>query len=153
MGPIGENGSQIWVPLETRGKDKLGAIAPISGPRRGSEGPFRIRGRQHRCDGRRREDRGAFVDKTEFCRAGNKHHAASVPPDMLRRAAMALRECPSGDIFRLARVALEAAIRSESDLDRAASSRPGRDVRYAPTNRRSQRRRLGPFCAKKRSRR
>jgi hypothetical protein len=35
---------------------------------------------------------------------------------MLRRAAMALRECGSSDIFRLARVALEAAIRSEADL-------------------------------------
>jgi hypothetical protein len=35
---------------------------------------------------------------------------------MLRRAAMALRECGSSDIFRLARVSLEAAIRSESDL-------------------------------------
>ena len=29
---------------------------------------------------------------------------------------MALRECSSNDIFRLARVALEAAIRSEADL-------------------------------------
>jgi hypothetical protein len=38
------------------------------------------------------------------------------PQDMLRRAAMALRECSSNDIFRLARVALEAAIRTESDL-------------------------------------
>jgi hypothetical protein len=36
--------------------------------------------------------------------------------DMIRRAAMALRECGSPDIFRLARVALEAAIRSEADL-------------------------------------
>jgi hypothetical protein len=35
---------------------------------------------------------------------------------MLRRAAIALREYGSNDIFRLARVALEAAIRSESDL-------------------------------------
>ncbi|MGB6400465.1 MAG: hypothetical protein WBF73_32990, partial [Bradyrhizobium sp.] len=38
------------------------------------------------------------------------------PQDMLRRAAMALRECGSSDIFRLARVALEAAIRNEADL-------------------------------------
>jgi hypothetical protein len=38
------------------------------------------------------------------------------PQDMLRRAAMALRGCSSSDIFRLARVALEAAIRSEADL-------------------------------------
>jgi hypothetical protein len=36
--------------------------------------------------------------------------------DMIRRAALALRECSSYDIFRLARVALEAAIRSEKDL-------------------------------------
>jgi hypothetical protein len=35
---------------------------------------------------------------------------------MLRRAAMALHECGSSDIFRLARVALEAAIRCEADL-------------------------------------
>jgi hypothetical protein len=35
---------------------------------------------------------------------------------MLRRAATAFRECSSNDIFRLARVALEAAIRSEADL-------------------------------------
>jgi hypothetical protein len=36
--------------------------------------------------------------------------------DAIRRGAMALRECGSSDIFRLARVALEAAIRSEADL-------------------------------------
>jgi hypothetical protein len=35
---------------------------------------------------------------------------------MLRRAAMALHECGSSDIFRLARTALEAAIRCEADL-------------------------------------
>jgi hypothetical protein len=38
------------------------------------------------------------------------------PGDAIRRAAMALRECGSPDIFRLARVALEAAVRSESDI-------------------------------------
>jgi hypothetical protein len=35
---------------------------------------------------------------------------------MLRRAAMALRECRSNDIFVLARSALENAIRNEADL-------------------------------------
>ena len=35
---------------------------------------------------------------------------------MLRRAAMALRECSSNDIFMLAHVALEAAIQCETDL-------------------------------------
>ena len=54
--------------------------------------------------------------KPSFAEFGSKHHAASVPRDMLRRAAVALRECTSNDIFRLARVALEAAIRSEADL-------------------------------------
>jgi hypothetical protein len=36
--------------------------------------------------------------------------------DIIRRAAMALRECRSGDIFTAARATLEAAIRSENDL-------------------------------------
>jgi hypothetical protein len=64
----------------------------------------------------------AFVDETKRQRAGMKgaqrHGGKPIywPQDMLRRAAMALRECGSSDIFRLARVALEAAIRSESDL-------------------------------------
>ena len=35
---------------------------------------------------------------------------------MLRRAATALRECRSGDIFTAARPTLEAAVRSESDI-------------------------------------
>jgi hypothetical protein len=34
----------------------------------------------------------------------------------MRRAAMALRECGSSDIFTAARAVLEAAIRSENDL-------------------------------------
>jgi hypothetical protein len=34
----------------------------------------------------------------------------------MRRAAMALRECGSSDIFTAARALLEAAIRSENDL-------------------------------------
>jgi hypothetical protein len=38
------------------------------------------------------------------------------PQDAIRRAAVALRECSSSDIFGLARTALEAAIRSENDL-------------------------------------
>ena len=112
-------------------------------------------GRQ--CDGRRREDRAAFVDETKHQRAGldeaqrrRLNHPNTIwarwrraskaeigaptrqyvrgaklhkngkpvywPQDMLRRAATALRECGSSDIFRLARVALEAEIRSESDL-------------------------------------
>jgi hypothetical protein len=54
--------------------------------------------------------------KPSFAEFGSKHHAASVPPDMLRRAAVALRECGSNDIFRLARTALEAAIRCEADI-------------------------------------
>ena len=64
----------------------------------------------------------AFVDETKRQRAGMKgaqrHGGKPIywPQDMLRRAAMALRECGSSDIFRLARVALEAAIRSEADL-------------------------------------
>ena len=110
-----------------------------------------------RRDGRRREDRAAFVDETKRQRAGldeaqrrRLNHPNAIwarwrraskaeigaptrqyvggaklhkngrpvywPQDMLRRAAMALRECGSSDIFRLARVALEAAIRSEGDL-------------------------------------
>jgi hypothetical protein len=36
--------------------------------------------------------------------------------DAIRRAATALRECRSNDTFTLARIALEAALRSESDL-------------------------------------
>jgi hypothetical protein len=55
------------------------------------------------------------------CVKGEKSsHRPSKPvyfgQDMIGRAAMALRECGSPDIFRLARVALEAAIRSEADL-------------------------------------
>jgi hypothetical protein len=38
------------------------------------------------------------------------------PQDAIRRAATALRECRSNDIFTLARIALEAALRCESDL-------------------------------------
>jgi hypothetical protein len=38
------------------------------------------------------------------------------PQDAIRRAATALRECPSNDTFTLARIALEAALRCESDL-------------------------------------
>jgi hypothetical protein len=38
------------------------------------------------------------------------------PQDAIRRAATALRECRSNDTFTLARIALEAALRSESDL-------------------------------------
>jgi hypothetical protein len=40
----------------------------------------------------------------------------SLPQDVMRRAAMALRECGSSDIFTAARAVLEAAIRSENDL-------------------------------------
>lgn len=36
--------------------------------------------------------------------------------DAIRRAADAMRECRSNDLFRLARVAVEAAIRNEGDL-------------------------------------
>jgi hypothetical protein len=43
---------------------------------------------------------------------------------MLRRAAMALRECGSPDIFRAARVCLEAAIRSEFDLLALLETKP-----------------------------
>jgi hypothetical protein len=65
----------------------------------------------------------------------------------MRRAAMALRECGSSDIFTATRAVLEAAIRSESDLiellspDTAATSalprrtdvvRPGRLVSFVP---------------------
>jgi hypothetical protein len=38
------------------------------------------------------------------------------PQHVMRRAAMALKECGSGDIFIAARAVLEAAVRSENDL-------------------------------------
>jgi len=56
----------------------------------------------------------------QYVRSAKSSHRPGKPvyfgQDMIRRAAMALRECGSPDIFRLARVALEAAIRSEADL-------------------------------------
>jgi hypothetical protein len=56
----------------------------------------------------------------QYVRGAKSSHRPGKPvyfgQDAIRRAAVALRECSSNDIFRLARVALEAAIRSEADL-------------------------------------
>jgi hypothetical protein len=63
-------------------------------------------------------------------RHGKPVHGKPVhwPQDVVRRAAMALRECGSSDIFTAARAVLDAAVRSENDLiellspERAATS-------------------------------
>jgi hypothetical protein len=53
--------------------------------------------------------------------------------DMLRRAAMAIAECGSPDIFRLARVCLEAAIRSENDIAALLETKPTPRPAEAPS--------------------
>jgi hypothetical protein len=70
--------------------------------------------RRHKTD----DDRGAPKARNVVKAATSHKHGKPIywPQDVVRRAALALRECSSNDIFRLARVALEAAIRSESDL-------------------------------------
>jgi hypothetical protein len=52
------------------------------------------------------------------CSSPSPRHGRPVhwTQDVMRRAAMALRECSSSDIFTATRAVLEAAIRSESDL-------------------------------------
>lgn len=50
------------------------------------------------------------------------------PQDSIRRAADAMRECNSRDLYRLARAALEAAIRSETDLWALVETQPGRPL-------------------------
>jgi len=63
-------------------------------------------------------ERAAPVGKHHVQAARPKGYGKPIhwPQSTLRRAAMALRECRSGDIFVLARAVLEAAIRSEDDL-------------------------------------
>jgi hypothetical protein len=68
----------------------------------------------------RRSTRAETAAPTRQCVRGAKPHRTGKPifwpQDTLRRAAEALRGCPSNDIFTMARVVLESAIRSEGDL-------------------------------------
>jgi hypothetical protein len=71
--------------------------------------------RKHKTD----DDRGApeARNRVKAATASHKHgKPVYFSQDVVRRAAMALRECGSNDIFKLARVMLEAAIRNEHDL-------------------------------------
>jgi hypothetical protein len=78
----------------------------------------------HWCRRKQEAERAAPTCKN-FVKATMPSHkdgkAVYWPQDVLRRAAMALRECSSSDIFTAARAVLEAAIRSESDLIRLLS--------------------------------
>jgi hypothetical protein len=49
--------------------------------------------------------------------------------EMLRRAATALRECRSNDIFKMARAALEGAIRTDADLLELLNDAPVRQIK------------------------
>ena len=65
------------------------------------------------------------------------------PQDFIRRAALAMGDSSSSDLFVLARVAVEAAIRNESDLlDLLPDRQPPFTTHCCPTNR-SRGRRLG----------
>jgi hypothetical protein len=114
MGPIGGNGSQIWVPLLTAdGKDKTGAIARLAAPGGEYGSPPE---RSERSSPARRH--AATIDATADCEyiAPQGRSADPWTGDAIRRAASAIRETYSTDSFIMARRALEAAVRNEADL-------------------------------------
>jgi hypothetical protein len=76
-----------------------------------------------------RATRPAIEPKTPTIRTnGGKARPVFWPQDALRRAHRAMLDCRSSDLLRLARVALEAAVRDENDLRSLLDETPRRPM-------------------------